>query len=100
MKLRGQVDLWANAATAAITAAVLGAGAFIWGQIKPEPKEDQARAVAQALQAREMVDLRRMVDHHESDLTIIKPQLQRIEDLVTDIRDQGRPPKPPKHQGP
>lgn len=102
MKPRGQVDIWANAATAAVTAAVIGAGAFIWGQIKPEPKDDRARAVSEALQAREVVDLRRTVDEHTAILKVVVPQLQRIEDAVTPRLDSATRPagKRSVRQGP
>lgn len=85
-RVLGQVDLW-HAVTAFITAGLIGGGAFIWGLVKPEPKEDQARAVAEALQAREMGDLRRTVDQHSDALGRALPQLQRIEEAVNDLRE-------------
>lgn len=86
-RILGQADLW-HAVTAVITAGLIGGGAFIWSLVKPEPKIDQARAVSEALQAREVTDLRRTVDDHSRDLLLIKPQLQRIEDAVMALRDE------------
>lgn len=87
MKFRGQVDLW-HAVTAVITAGLIGAGAFIWGLVKPEPKADQERAVAEALLRREVADQRRTLDEHSAVLKVAIPQLQRIEDAVNDLREQ------------
>lgn len=82
----GQLDL-RHAGTALVTAALLGGGSFIWGMVKPEPKADQDRAVAEALQRREVADLRRTVDEHSMALKVALPQLQRIEEAVNDLRE-------------
>lgn len=86
-RTRGQVEI-AHVLTGLATAIILGAGGFIWSLVRPEPKEDQARAVSAALQAREMAELRRITDEHTAVLKVVVPQLQRIEDAVTDIREQ------------
>lgn len=87
MKLiRGQVDL-GHVLTGLVTTALIGGGAFIWNTVKPEPRADQARAVAEALQAREVVELRRISDEHTAMLKVAMPQLQRIEEAVNDLRE-------------
>lgn len=88
MRARGQADLW-HFLGPLLTAGLVGGAAFIWGQIRPEPKEDQAKAVALALQAREVAELRRVSDEHTAELKIVLPQLQRIEDAVTALREGG-----------
>ncbi len=88
MRARGQADLW-HFLGPLLTAGLIGGATLIWGQIKPEPKEDQAKAVAAALQAREVLELRRLTDEHTAELRIVVPQLQRIEDAVTALREGG-----------
>lgn len=87
MRARGQVDL-GHVATGLITTVLIGGGVFIWGLIKPEPKADQERAVAEALLRREVSDQRKTLDEHTAVLRVAVPQLQRIEDAVNDLREQ------------
>lgn len=82
------MDLW-HILGPLLTAAVIGGASVLWGLIRPEPKEDQEKAVALALQAREVAELRRVSDEHTAELKIVLPQLQRIEDAVTALRESG-----------
>lgn len=84
--LRGQVDLW-HVLGPLLTAGVIGLVTVVWGFIRPEPKVDQEKAVAAALQAREVAELRRTVDIHTIALEKALPQLKRIEETVNDLRE-------------
>lgn len=102
---RGQVDL-AHIATAAVTAAVLAAGGFIWSMLKPEPKLQEERAVESALLKKDVADLKTTTANHDAALRVLVPQVQRIEDVVVriDERQTGpggvRPASAAKRQGP
>jgi hypothetical protein len=79
----GQIDL-RHVGTALVTAGLLGGGGFIWNALRPEPKDDQARAVEMAL-------LKRTVAEHDATLKVVVPQLQRMESILVrmDEREQG-----------
>lgn len=77
--------------TALVTAGILGAGNVVWSLVRPEPQADRERAVADALLRKEVGDLRVGFEKHDALLVKAIPQLQRIEDALTQMRDEYEP---------
>lgn len=86
MKPLGQVSL-SHILTGVMTAAILGAGGVIWGLVKPEPKESEARAVDYALLKADVATLK-------TDVAVLKASNARIEGVVIriDERESGTRP--------
>jgi hypothetical protein len=81
LKPRGQVSL-SHVLTGAATALLVGAGGVIWGLVKPEPKESEARAVDYALLKADVTTLK-------TDVATLKAQGTRIEAAIIRLETTG-----------
>ena len=80
MKPRGQVSL-SHVITGGATALLVGAGGVIWGLVKPEPREAEARAVDYALLKADVATLK-------TDVAGLKASSARIETAVGRIDER------------